>query len=181
MFYIFGNYKVSQKNWTLLLSLQVVTSSFFLGHLVLCMICTVLNCHITCSIFTNQNCVCRVLKRIGGHWLKRQVDGDKFICMDNLLVKDKCLIYSFGISNDWTFEDLMDSAGHKNIWIQLVDKFENFQNLTNNRIWMPNSCLWPHNKRYASQKRSTDLLFKNRHWVWSKFEVFITTNWRKQS
>jgi len=55
--------------------------------------------------------VCKVLKRIGGHWLKRQVDGDKFICMDNLLVKDKCLIYSFGISNDWTFEDLMDSAG----------------------------------------------------------------------
>ena len=79
---------------------------------------------LNCSILTNQNCVSRVLKRIGGHWLKRQVDGDKFICMDNLLVKDKCLIYSFGISNDWTFEDLMDSAGQKNIQIQLVNKFE---------------------------------------------------------
>ena len=55
-----------------------------------------------------------MLKRIGGHWLKRQVDGDKFICMDNLLVNEKCLIYSFGIANDWTFEDQMDSAGHKN-------------------------------------------------------------------
>ena len=88
------NYKVSQKNWTLLLLLQVVTSSFFLGHLVLCMICTVLNCHITCSIFTNQNCVCRVLKRIGGHWLKRQVDGDKFIWMDNLLLTF-CILANF--------------------------------------------------------------------------------------
>ena len=26
----------------------------------------------------------RVLKRIGGSWNKRQVDGDKFICMDRL-------------------------------------------------------------------------------------------------
>ena len=25
--------------------------------------------------------------------------------------KKKCIIYSFGISNDWTFEDLMDSSG----------------------------------------------------------------------
>ena len=80
-----------------------------------CMFDTASNCQITYSILINQYCANRVLKRIGGHWLKRQVDGDKFICMDNLLVKDKCLIYSFGISNDWTFEDLMDSAGHKNI------------------------------------------------------------------
>ena len=27
------------------------------------------------------------------------------------LSKNKCIIYSFGISNDWTFEDLMDSSG----------------------------------------------------------------------
>ena len=78
---------------------------------------------LNCSILTNQNCVSRVLKRIGGHWLKRQVDGDKFICMDNLLVNDKCLIYSFGISNDWTFEDQMDSAGHrKKIEISNISK-----------------------------------------------------------
>jgi len=55
--------------------------------------------------------ICKVLKRIGGSWNKRQVDGDKFICMDRLFSKNKCIIYSFGISNDWTFEDLLDSSG----------------------------------------------------------------------
>ena len=65
--------------------------------------------------FTLQG-ICQVLKRIGGHWLDRrsfegfasQVDGDKFICMDNILEDSPCLIYSFGINHDWTFEDKMD-------------------------------------------------------------------------
>ena len=39
------------------------------------------------------------------------MDGYKYICLDNLVGGGKCLIYSFGISNDWTFEDMMDSAG----------------------------------------------------------------------
>jgi len=55
--------------------------------------------------------VCRILKRIGGKWVKRQVDGDKFVCMDNMELGKPCLIYSFGISNDWTFEDFMDYRG----------------------------------------------------------------------
>ena len=41
----------------------------------------------------------------------RQVDGDKFVCMDNIVTGKPCLIYSFGISNDWTFEDFMDYQG----------------------------------------------------------------------
>ena len=41
----------------------------------------------------------------------RQVDGDKFVCMDNILTGKPCLIYSFGINNDWTFEDFMDYRG----------------------------------------------------------------------
>ena len=55
----------------------------------------------------------RVLKRIGGHWDWRQVDGDKFICLDHILARDTgpCIIYSFGIANDWEFEDQMDSLG----------------------------------------------------------------------
>ena len=51
------------------------------------------------------------MKRFGGVWQGIQVDGDKFVCLDNLLAKDKCIIYSFGISNEWSFEDLMDSIG----------------------------------------------------------------------
>jgi hypothetical protein len=64
----------------------------------------------------------RVLKRIGGWWMDNihainsryhvQVDGDKFICLDAILTeKEPCLIYSFGINNEWTFEDQMDKQG----------------------------------------------------------------------
>ena len=61
----------------------------------------------------------RVLKRVGGQWLDwasltaEAVDGDKFVCMDKMLLDSDrpCLIYSFGIANDWTFEDFMDYRG----------------------------------------------------------------------
>ena len=59
------------------------------------------------------------------------MDGDKFICLDNfdkmankvkrqiqsynrilvLSFFQDCYIYTFGISNDWTFEDIMDKVG----------------------------------------------------------------------
>lgn len=58
--------------------------------------------------------VCKVLKRVGGNWVagpQHQVDGDKFVCLDNIIKKDSCIVYSFGISNDWTFEDVMDKIG----------------------------------------------------------------------
>ena len=57
------------------------------------------------------------MKRIGGVWRDsnphhKQVDGDKFMCFDTIVrAKSPCLIYSFGINDDWTFEDLMDSLG----------------------------------------------------------------------
>ena len=52
-----------------------------------------------------------MLKRVGGRWVKRQVDGDKFICMDRIHRNKPCLIYSFGVHNDWSFEDMMDGLG----------------------------------------------------------------------
>ena len=65
------------------------------------------------KIFLNLDCdfIFRVLKRIGGHWITRQVDGDKFICMDRLINNGSCLVYSFGVNKDWTFEDVMDDLG----------------------------------------------------------------------
>merc|ERR1712126_199025 len=48
----------------------------------------------------------------GGQWLKTEVDGDKFICMDRILKRgENCIIYTFGINDDWTFEDLISSQG----------------------------------------------------------------------
>ena len=63
------------------------------------------------------------MKRIGGVWrdgsnpYHKQVDGDKFMCFDTIIrgAKSPCLIYSFGINDDWTFEDLMDSFGISNL------------------------------------------------------------------
>lgn len=66
--------------------------------------------------------VCRTTKRIGGVWTQaarkdspntQEVDGDKFVCLDNIIdsKQNECLIYSFGVNNDWTFEDHMDYAG----------------------------------------------------------------------
>ena len=51
------------------------------------------------------------MKRVGGQWLEKQVDGDKFVCFDSILSKQSCIVYSFGISNDWSFEDQMDDLG----------------------------------------------------------------------
>ena len=59
----------------------------------------------------------RTLKRVGGHWhvggpgQHKQVDGDKFVCLDSLLGGGECLVYSFGLAADWTFEDQMDKLG----------------------------------------------------------------------
>ena len=40
------------------------------------------------------------------------MDGDKFICMDRISLEPRsCIIYSFGVNHDWTFEDHMDQMG----------------------------------------------------------------------
>ena len=79
---------------------------------------------------------CKVQKSIGkkwpstneltelGKWCKvqgncetwPQVDGVKKICLDDLLTaiqSESCLVYSFGLANDWTFEEIMAYLGCK--------------------------------------------------------------------
>jgi len=60
-----------------------------------------------------QQGICRSLKRVGGKWPHPYiaVDGDKFVCMDNFQSNNDCLVYSFGIANDWTFEDFIVQFG----------------------------------------------------------------------
>lgn len=60
--------------------------------------------------------VCTVGKFFGGNWLGYcgAVDGNKYVCLDKLyydVMKNTCLIYSFGIANDWTFEEAMSQLG----------------------------------------------------------------------
>ena len=45
------------------------------------------------------------------HLPAEAADGDKFVCMDHISEDRPCLVYSFGIANDWTFEDFMDFKG----------------------------------------------------------------------
>jgi len=63
-----------------------------------------------------QQTACNIIKRIGGSWIKDCgfLDGEKIICMDNLheaVKKNKCLIYSFGLADDWDFELGMAKIG----------------------------------------------------------------------
>lgn len=65
-----------------------------------------------------DNSICKEMKRFGGHYNPKckYTDGAKFVCMDELLrdiENNECLIYSFGIGGDWTFEDMMDGIGCK--------------------------------------------------------------------
>ena len=60
--------------------------------------------------------VCQVVKSIGGVWTKQCgfLDGEKSVCFDLLyeaVKDDNCLVYSFGLGKDWTFETFMARQG----------------------------------------------------------------------
>ena len=64
---------------------------------------------------TSQNS-CQIVKQFGGRWSRDCgfEDGEKMICMDTLYEAVKngtCLVYSFGLADDWDFEILMASLG----------------------------------------------------------------------
>ena len=64
---------------------------------------------------TIQN-VCKVFKTMGGRWSKYCgfLDGEKLVCMDGLYEAFRsrnCLVYSFGLADDWDFEILMAQLG----------------------------------------------------------------------
>ena len=59
---------------------------------------------------------CTNMQRFGGryHEVCHYWDGHKFVCMPELMYdieNDECLVYSFGVSNDWTFEKALGEIG----------------------------------------------------------------------
>ena len=62
--------------------------------------------------------VCQIIKKIGGQWNHECgfVDGEKFICMElfyEALINGNCLVYSFGLADDWTFEIALANLGNE--------------------------------------------------------------------
>ncbi|XP_045614453.2 probable methyltransferase-like protein 24 [Procambarus clarkii] len=80
-----------------------------------------LNCHVqplqNYSQFfglSNQTMYpCKHLKMFGGVKHRDFFDGDKWACMDSPLAPPptRCLVYSFGINNEWSFDDAMAAYG----------------------------------------------------------------------
>ena len=67
-------------------------------------------------IMDPSDTVCKEKHRFGGSYRPfcHYVDGGKYVCMDELIydiVNNECVIFSFGIAGDWTFEDMMDNLG----------------------------------------------------------------------
>ena len=65
--------------------------------------------------------VCTVSKFLGGQWLADYgcIDGNKFVCLDNFykdVKNEECLIYTFGVSDDWTFEEITASMGCRQVY-----------------------------------------------------------------
>ena len=62
--------------------------------------------------------VCNIKARLGGQYLSgcHVMDGQKYICMDELMMdiqNQECIVYSFGIGYDWSFEDGIAGFGCK--------------------------------------------------------------------
>ncbi|CAL4085157.1 unnamed protein product, partial [Meganyctiphanes norvegica] len=56
---------------------------------------------------------CIKKEQVGGVLHKTNaLDGDKWVCFDKGFKPDNCVVYSFGINNEWSFDDAMDQKHH---------------------------------------------------------------------
>ena len=61
---------------------------------------------------------CHLKVRVGGQYLSgcHVMDGQKYVCMDEIMkdiTNQECIVYSFGIGGDWSFEDGIAAFGCK--------------------------------------------------------------------
>ena len=72
------------------------------------------------------NGACNIFKKFGGTWMNWCAfnDGEKLVCMEHLyraIKSDDCLVYSFGLKDDWEFEVMMAELGKFNFYIKLFE------------------------------------------------------------
>lgn len=60
---------------------------------------------------------CKLTHDFGGHMLKNPsgLDGQKAVCLDDKIAPKagSCIVYSFGINNEWSFDETMENYGCK--------------------------------------------------------------------
>ncbi|XP_042867587.1 uncharacterized protein LOC122250296 [Penaeus japonicus] len=62
---------------------------------------------------TNPTASCKKLRRLGGRSCLGAYDGAKLVCLDTGVAPTarNCLVYSFGVGNDFTFDEQMQDFG----------------------------------------------------------------------
>ncbi|CAL4126232.1 unnamed protein product, partial [Meganyctiphanes norvegica] len=66
------------------------------------------------TVLTQPTTTCRKLIRVGGRSCRRHYDGSKLVCFDAAVrptLMGDCLTYSFGVGNDFTFDEAMQDYG----------------------------------------------------------------------
>ncbi|XP_043190246.1 uncharacterized protein LOC122364166 [Amphibalanus amphitrite] len=96
---------------------------------------------------------CRQLVRFGGVGDTRDddgtpaMDGHKFVCLDPefaLRSSDQCLVYSFGIATDWSFDMAMERFGCD---VQAFDPFVNYSSPVEDAIQFTQMAVGDRNER----------------------------------
>ena len=77
---------------------------------------------------------CKILKRFEGQWFKKcgYLDGQKFVCMEKLyeaIQNDSCLVYSFGLADDWDFEVTLAHLGNYHTFVIITCRSYFFFNI----------------------------------------------------
>lgn len=105
----------------------------------------------------NINRLCHVG---GGRWKMKAWDGHKYLCLDDFEANKPCLIYSFGLSTEWSFEIDMARFGKQqdisvtwNVSFLKDNRYgtswwQSIYNLTELIIMWQNMLIYPHNKSY---------------------------------
>ena len=60
-------------------------------------------------------------KQVGGIKLRNKIDGDKWICFDEIydIKNGSCITLSFGINNEWSYDDSMDKIYGCKVYIKV--------------------------------------------------------------
>ena len=108
---------------------------------------------------------CANLQRFGGHYMDgcHYWDGHKFVCMPDLINEienNECLVYSFGVSNDWSFEKAMGDMGCK---VLSFDPTVDHPNKLADNVWFEKLGLGTQKDEELSLDSFSSILHKNRH------------------